>query len=155
MRRKDREITDINEIISVMEKCDCCRIAFFDDEFPCIVPMNFGMSYDDNNIVLYFHCAGEGKKIDLIKSNPNVSFEMDCSHKLITGDVACNYSMEFESVVGTGVASFVMDNKIEALNYIMRKHSDADRFTYNEKYLKAVTIFKIDVKSITGKRKLK
>ena len=63
--------------------------------------------------------------------------------------------MEFESVVGTGVASFVMDNKIEALNYIMRKHSDADRFTYNEKYLKAVTIFKIDVKSITGKRKLK
>ena len=79
MRRKDREITDINEIISVMEKCDCCRIAFFDDEFPYIVPMNFGMSYDDNNIVLYFHCVGEGKRLTLL--NQTLMFlEMDCSH---------------------------------------------------------------------------
>ena len=152
MRRKDREITDINDIFSIIEKCDCCRIAFNDEKFPYIIPMNFGIGFENNNITLYFHCASEGRKLDLIKRNPNVSFEMDCSHKLLTGDVACDYSMEYESVIGNGVATIVNENKIHALNYIMNKFSDSEDFSYDENYLKAVTVFKIDVCNVSAKR---
>lgn len=43
MRRKDREITDFDEIVAIMRKCDVCRIAVNDGDTPYIVPMNFGL----------------------------------------------------------------------------------------------------------------
>ena len=38
MRRKDREVTQPEEIFDIIKKCDVCRIAFFDEKFPYIVP---------------------------------------------------------------------------------------------------------------------
>lgn len=66
MIRKDREITDINEIINIIKKCDVCRLAFFDENYPYIIPMNFGYDYDskNNKLDLYFHGAKKGKKLD-------------------------------------------------------------------------------------------
>ena len=152
MRRKDREITDINDIISIIKKCDCCRIALFDEKYPYIIPLNFGMNYENNKITLFFHCANEGKKLDLIKQNPNVSFEMDCSHKLLAGETACAYSMEYESVIGSGFATIINENKAEVLTHLMRNYSDEKNFHFDENVLKAVTVFKIDVSEITAKR---
>ena len=43
MRRKDREITDFDEIVSIIKRCDVCRLALNDEEFPYIVPLNFGL----------------------------------------------------------------------------------------------------------------
>ena len=34
MRRKDREITEKQEIFHIIKKCDVCRLAFFDEKFP-------------------------------------------------------------------------------------------------------------------------
>ena len=70
MRRADREMKDINEIIKVMEKCDTCRLALNDEEYPYILPLNFGMEIIEGKIILYFHGATEGKKCD-IKNNGN------------------------------------------------------------------------------------
>lgn len=55
MRRKDREISDFDEIIEVIKKCDVCRIALNDDGFPYVVPLNFGLDVQDGNVFLYFH----------------------------------------------------------------------------------------------------
>lgn len=152
MRRKDREITDFNEIIKIIEKCDVCRIAFYDKEYPYIVPMNFGTVIENNKIELYFHCASTGKKLDLIKENSSISFEMDCNHKLITGEKACDYTMEYESVIGSGIALIDGVDKLKALDAILNKYSQHKTISYDEKWLKAVTVFKIDVNNITGKR---
>ena len=153
MRRKDREITEKDEIIEIIKKCDVCRLAFYDYEFPYIVPMNFGFSFIDNEITLYFHCANEGKKLDILKANNHVCFEMDCSHKLIEGELACNYSMEYESVIGNGMIE-VLENedKIQALTLIMKKYSNASHFEFEEKNVNAVTLLKLNVKNITAKR---
>ena len=64
MRRKDREIKDRQEILEVMKRCDVCRLALHDEEFPYIVPVNFGMEVMDGEITLYFHGATEGKKYE-------------------------------------------------------------------------------------------
>ena len=82
MRRSDREITDRNEILQVMERCDVCRLALNDGEYPYILPLNFGMEQAGEQIILYFHGATEGKKLDLIARDPRASFEMDCGHIL-------------------------------------------------------------------------
>ena len=61
MRRKDREITDFNEMLEIMKKCDVCRIALNDEEFPYIVPLNFGLDIQEDKVLLYFHSAMKGK----------------------------------------------------------------------------------------------
>ena len=83
MRRSDREITDIQEILAVMKRCDVCRLALHDVEYPYILPVNFGMQIEDGQVILYFHGAREGRKYDLIARDNRASFEMDCSHKLV------------------------------------------------------------------------
>ena len=70
MIRKDREITDINEIISVMEGCDVCRIALNDENGPYIVPLCFGVEKSEDKIYVYFHGAAKGKKIALLPQIP-------------------------------------------------------------------------------------
>ena len=62
MRRKDRQITEFNEIIEIIKKCDVCRIALNDKEFPYIVPLNFGLDIQGDQVFLYFHAAMKGKK---------------------------------------------------------------------------------------------
>lgn len=153
MRRKDREITDRAEIISIIKKCDVCRLAMFDDKYPYIVPLNFGLNYDDNNIELYFHCAQEGKKLDLIAKNNNVGFEMDTSHKLVVSDTPCGCTMEYESIIGNGTIEIVSDEKKEeALDYIMAQYTEKSNVAYSEQYLKVVTVLKLTVNNITCKR---
>lgn len=63
MRRKDREITDRNRILDIMERCEVCRLAFHNEGYPYILPLNFGMKADADKIVLYFHSAPEGTNI--------------------------------------------------------------------------------------------
>jgi len=67
MRRKDREVTDFQEIIEIMKKCDVCRLAFNDQGFPYVIPLNFGLDVVGDQVFLYFHSALKGKKLDLIR----------------------------------------------------------------------------------------
>lgn len=66
MRRSDREIRDFDEILEVMKKCDVCRIAMQGDEYPYVIPLNFGMAVDGQQVVLYFHGAQTGMKYELL-----------------------------------------------------------------------------------------
>mgnify|MGYP000681818771 CR=1 FL=1 len=66
---EETEIKDFDEIIEVINKCDVCRLAINDGDYPYIVPMNFGLNIEDGKVVLYFHCASEGKKLELLKKN--------------------------------------------------------------------------------------
>lgn len=57
MRRSDREITDFQELITVMRGCDVCRLALHDEPYPYILPLNFGLEVDGETVRLYFHGA--------------------------------------------------------------------------------------------------
>jgi len=152
MRRKDREITDLNEILEITKKCDVCNIAFFDDEYPYIIPMNFGFSNQDKELVLYFHCATSGKKLDLLRSNPKVGFEMDCSHNLIIEDLDCECTMEFESICGNGIIEILpVEQKLAALSQLMKQYKEQPSLNFNENYVKAIEMLKLTIHSITGK----
>lgn len=156
MRRKDREITDKNEIYEVIKKCDVCRIAFYAEEYPYIIPMNFGVVLRDDKFQLYFHAAKEGTKLQLLKKNPHVAFEMDCSHKLLLGEVACDSTMEYESVCGNGVIKILEDeDKIKALTVIMNQYQPDTKHEFNANAVKAVEVLEITVNEIYGKRLMK
>lgn len=151
MRRKDREILNMDEILGIIKKCDVCRLALFDDEYPYIIPMNFGFEYQGQQIVIYLHCANEGKKLDIIKRNNKVSFEMDCSHKLIQDTMPCNCTMEYESVIGHGIIEIMNENKEKALTELMKHYSNEETFNFPDKIMQATTALRITVEKITGK----
>ena len=153
MRRSDREIKEFDEIVKVMEECDVCRIAFFDEEYPYLLPLNFGMKVIDNQIVLYFHGATVGKKYDLMAKNNKVGFEMDCSHRLVMDEETKSCTMEYESVIGNGILEIVEDQyKYDAL-YLLMKHYHKEDFEFNRKAMSMTIAFKLTVNKITGKRR--
>ena len=80
MRRKDREVADLEGQLAILEQCPVCRIAINDPAsgVPYLVPLNFGMAAGPQSLTLYFHCAPVGTKLDLLRADPNVSFEADC-----------------------------------------------------------------------------
>ena len=115
MRQKNREITDFNEKIEVMKKCDVCRLALNDDGYPYIIPLNFGMSVEGKKVTLYFHSALEGYKVDLMKRDNRASFEMDCNHLLQYFEDKGYCTMSYESIIGKGKIRILNpDEKINA-----------------------------------------
>jgi nitroimidazol reductase NimA-like FMN-containing flavoprotein (pyridoxamine 5'-phosphate oxidase superfamily) len=82
MRRKDKEIADINEKMSIIEECKFCRLGLSENNYPYVIPINYGYTYENETLTLYFHGAIEGKKIDIIQKNNNACFEIDCDTKL-------------------------------------------------------------------------
>ena len=151
MRRSDREIAELPAIEEILKTALVCRLAFKGEEFPYIVPLNFG--YKDR--ALYFHCAPVGLKLDCIRRDNKVAFCVDEMTELIRADEACRYSAKYRSVVGEGLAEIVTDPalKVEALNIIMSKFDSRSEFHYNEKDLKAVVAIRVEILRMTGKQK--
>lgn len=153
MRRKDREIKNPEEILAIMKQCDVCNIAFFDEEFPYVIPLNFGVEYDNGVFTMYFHSSIAGKKIDILQKNSNVAFSMSCSHKLITGELACDCTMEFESVCGNGTMEILSeDEKMAALTSVMNHYQPDVDHQYDTRLFKVVSVLKLTVNEIYGKR---
>jgi nitroimidazol reductase NimA-like FMN-containing flavoprotein (pyridoxamine 5'-phosphate oxidase superfamily) len=155
MRRKDREITDIQEILGIIGRCKVCRLAVAENNLPYVVPLNFGYEYKNGELSLYFHGAREGKKMDMLKKNPEACFEMDGAHQLIEGSEAAKYSFAYESVIGFGKVEFVEgdEEKSRGLNLLMAHQSGKGDFTFPADQLRAVAVYKIKARSFTGKRR--
>lgn len=155
MRRKDREVTEESALREILEECKVCRVAMQDRDGLYVVPLNFGYSYQDGKLTLYFHCASEGRKLDALRENNAVCVEMDCDHRLQSGPAACNYTYGFKSIIASGQAHPVDDpvEKMECLRSIMR-HMTGQEFepdNFNAEMVKAVTVVRIDVAHFTGK----
>ncbi len=150
MRRKDREIYDIATIEGIIRKGQVCHLALSENGRPYIVPLCFG--YKDNN--LYFHTAREGKKLDILRKNNNVCFEIDIDQELVKDKKACNCSMKYRSVIGFGKAELIEDieSKRKAFDIIMQNYSDGS-FEYPVEAIKnTVIIIKVEIESMTGKK---
>ena len=150
MRRKDKEIKDKKEIELIIRKANVCRIALSDNNMPYIVPVNFG--YKDNS--LYIHSATEGKKIEIIKKNNDICFEIDIAHEILQGKSACHTTMKYYSVIGYGKAYLIDDSeeKIKALNIIIEHYLPEIPHEYSEKLLKKIVIIKVEIDNMTGKK---
>lgn len=153
MRRKDREITDFNEIIEIIKKCDSCTIAINDKDYPYIAPLNFGLDVQDGKAYLYFHCANEGTKLDLLRKDNRVTFAMDCEHNFILYEERMSCTMGYSSVIGHGTIEFVDEkDKYDGLKILMR-HYHAEDFKFNTDMIKATTVLKLTITDMTGKHR--
>ena len=156
MRRKDREITDIQDILGIVKRNTTCNIAMVDNGMPYVVPMSYGFSYENDKLTLYFHSAKDGRKIDVLRRNPNVSFSICVEKNIVIDDEQpCRSGRFYESVIGFGHVEFIEDipEKCKALTHLMQRQSNGKHFEFNEQAANSVCVFKILVDEFTGKRK--
>ena len=149
MRRQDRAITDQSALEAILRRATVCRIAMCDGQLPYVVPVCFGYAGDR----LYLHCASAGRKVDVLKRNPRVCFEVDVDQEPIRGPQPCSWSIKYRSVIGFGNAVFVEthDEKRRALDLLMA-HYGGEASSYPQDALDRVTIIRIDIESLTGKQ---
>ena len=153
MRRTDREVKDINEILKIVDKAKILHLGLFDTDFPYIVPMHYGYEYKDGNLIFYMHGAREGHKLDLIRSNQNVCIELECDIKLVSGDdIPCKYGSTFASIIGRGQAEILKDvkEKIAGLKLLMINQTGRD-FEIDERMASTVEVIKVIIHSFTAK----
>src|ERR687890_381645 len=158
---KKYEIHSKNKMIEFLNDQPVGRIASLDSNgYPQVIPMNF--VYCDAAVYMHSHPFGE--KLDNIRRNPKVGFEVDkhiCflpSYYFHPSD-ASQADTLYISVVIKGKAEIVEDNKekASALNALMKKYQKEGRYQTLHPYMSSVnevTVIKIVPKEMRGKYKI-
>ncbi|MEJ2354880.1 MAG: pyridoxamine 5'-phosphate oxidase family protein [candidate division WOR-3 bacterium] len=150
MRKKDKEIQVPEEIGEILSSNKICRIALSDGDAPYIVPMNYG--YIEKKI--YLHTAKVGKKIDIIRKNNKVCFEVTDSIEELSAEKACNFSTKYRCVIGFGTIKIVkdLDRKKQALQILMKQHTGENNWQFPDAIVEKTMVLEIEIKSVTGKK---
>ena len=149
--RREREITDTTEICRILDTAKVIHIGMIDGDRPYIVPMNYGYTFEDGKLVFYLHGAKTGRKLDVLRANPRVCFEMECDVQSFDGNIACQYGMAYASIMGNGTAELIEDveDKKTALSLLMKAQTGKE-FSFEDKMTTMVAIVKIDVSEYTA-----
>lgn len=148
MRRKEREITDRGILEQLLMRAHVCRVGMYDGAWPYVVPVNIGYAAGR----IYFHSSLKGKKMEILSGHPKVCFEVDSDVEVVSGELPCNYTTNYKSVIGFGTAVIVEDEaeKLEGMRVIMRRHGGPVEGFRPEALLR-VAVVRIDIASMTGK----
>jgi nitroimidazol reductase NimA-like FMN-containing flavoprotein (pyridoxamine 5'-phosphate oxidase superfamily) len=120
----------LQEMEEILKNAEVGRVAFCDDSVPYVVPLNF-LYYDAR---IAFHCAWKGKKLDIIRKNPNCCFEVD----EFMGEVSYHYDerchLDYDSVLAFGKAHVENDEteKTRLLQLFAEKYSEIYRRPLSE-----------------------
>lgn len=154
MTRRERQVTDINEIIKILDNSKVLHLGLVDGDEPYVVPMNYGYTYENEKLTIWLHCARQGRKLDIMKVNPKVFFEMEYGITPFEGEVACKYGITYSSLMGKGVATIIEDveTKKIALSSLMKTQTGKD-FEFDDRMAEVVGVVKIDVLEFTAKHR--
>ena len=154
MRRKDREVQNRAEVFDILNRCDTVRIAMRGDRYPYVVPVSFGMEILEDKAILYFHCAQQGMKVDLLRANPFVCVEGDIF--LNVEKTAHGITARYESVIGFRKCQLItdVDEILHGLKALTEHYGYHDYPLDRCMGISHVLIGKIVLEKITGKRNL-
>ncbi|MDF2634027.1 MAG: Pyridoxamine 5-phosphate oxidase-related protein [Pelosinus sp.] len=141
----------IDEAIDFITHERVGHLATYDlGNFPYITPLNY-MYYQGK---IYFHCGNEGRKLNNIKANNQVCFEVSRINKSVFGAVACQCSTRYTSALVFGVASIIEDiaTKVDLLTIFTECFAEGRPFPpIHAEAASRVTVVEITIASIEGK----
>ena len=154
MTKRERQITDPSQILNILDTAKVLHLGLAVDNEPYVVPMNYGYTMEDGHMIVYLHSALKGKKLDMIRANPKVFFELDCDLAPFEGMVACRYGLSYSSVMARGEARIVEDveEKKKAMSILMKTQTGKD-FSFDEKLVSIVAVIRVDVSEYTAKHR--
>ncbi|MGN1372746.1 MAG: pyridoxamine 5'-phosphate oxidase family protein [Candidatus Coproplasma sp.] len=152
MRKSKREIKEFDKIVEVLDRCQVIRLGLQSEGYPYVVPLSFGWEVKEGKLEIYFHCAKEGKKLDLIAGCDRVCVEADIlnGYKATERGVTADY----ESVIGFGTAKEVTgDDAVHGIKLLL-DHCGIEGYSPENCVLMGiVAVYKITVENITGKKR--
>lgn len=150
MRRKDREITDSAQISALLDRAKNCTLGLTDGDEPYLVPLSFGHTLEDGKLVLYFHGARQGRKLELIEKNDKAFVSLFCDDELLATPDACGCTMLYNSVSMRGRIERCEDGTA-GLNHIMRKYGYTGELVYDERVLARTLVLRFVADEVTAK----
>ena len=128
LTKRENRVTDPTEIIRILDTAKVLHLGLSVNDEPYVVPMNYGYTMEEGRLVLYLHSALRGKKLDMIRANPKVFFELETDLVPFEGKVACQYGLAYSSVMGRGTARIVEDveEKKKAMSILMKTQTGKD-----------------------------
>lgn len=154
IRRQNRILEDENRIIELLESSEYgfLSVGVTENGYNYGIPLSY--AYDKDSKYLYFHCATEGQKLDLMRQNNKLSF---CVVG-VTQPIAEKFTTYYESVIVFGKVSLDLNDeeKRRALRLLVQKYSKGHEQlgeTYMEKSWARTSVFKIEIEHITAKAK--
>ena len=143
MTRREREVTDINDILQIINETKILHLGLSDEGWPYVVPMNYGYDVREEDgtlhVCLYLHGTKEGRKAAAFAADPRVAVEMDYNHEVITGDYTCAYSYAYRSIMGNGTITEVTDPEA--------------KIAFLPEMVERVAVWRIDIDTFTGKER--
>ena len=154
MTKRERQITDEAQITAILDAGKVLHLGLAVDNEPYVVPMNYGYTKENGKLVVYLHSAVRGKKLDMIRANPKVFFEIDCDLVPFEGELPCQYGLSYSSVMGKGIARIVDDveEKKKAMSVLMKTQTGKD-FTFEDRLVSIVAVIRIDVEGYSAKHR--
>jgi len=152
IRRKDKAVTDIREMREILRTAQYVTLAMCLNDEPYLVSLSHG--YDEERNCIYFHCAKEGKKIDILKANNLVWGQALVDHGYVQG--ACDHL--YATTQFRGRVTFVRDieEKEHALRVMIESLDDNPEEIIEKQLtpesIQRVTVGRIDIDYLSGKK---
>ena len=152
--RREREVTDMQEILGILDRAKIIHVGMIDGEYPYVVPMNYGYTMEDGKLTFYLHGSPVGRKLDVLRKNPRVFVELSTDLLPFEGEAACQHGICYSSVMGDGIAEIVEDveGKKAGLKILMKTQTGKD-FEFVDKMVTGVTVIKIHMEDFTAKKR--
>ncbi len=154
MTKRERQITDPEQIVHILDTGKVLHLGLAVNNEPYVVPMNYGYTMEEGRLTVYLHSATQGKKLDMIRANPRVFFEIDCDRMPFEGKLPCQYGLVYSSIMARGTAHIVDDveEKKRAMSILMKTQTGKD-FTFEDRLVSIVSVIRIDVEEYTAKHR--
>lgn len=147
--RRNKQALSQEMCITVLQECTSGVLALSDDsEYPYAVPLSY--VYDDYKI--YFHCAKEGHKLDMLANNDKVSFCVIAQDEIVPE----KYTTHYRSVIAFGKASIITDEvkKHKAIEKLAFKYNPNDKegcLSEIEKSIHRMHMIELEIDCMSGK----
>ncbi|MBR5641568.1 MAG: pyridoxamine 5'-phosphate oxidase family protein [Firmicutes bacterium] len=152
MRRKDRQVTDFQEIVSIIGACPIVRLGLADGDYPYVVPVNFAYDVEAEQIYLYIHSAKAGRKYGLMIQNRKCSFEMDVFGGVIAMPEKKDSTTIYHSVMGKAEIEFLEgEAAFDCAKRLMARYDATRHAPFNEAVVPNTCFARLKVVSIDAK----
>jgi len=152
IRRKDKAVTDIREMREILRTAQYVTLAMCLNDEPYLVSLSHG--YDEERNCIYFHCAKEGKKIDILKANNLVWGQALVDHGYVQG--ACDHLYATTQFRGRVTFAEDIEEKEHALRLMIESLDDNPEEIIEKQLapesIQRAKIGRIDIDHLSGKK---
>jgi nitroimidazol reductase NimA-like FMN-containing flavoprotein (pyridoxamine 5'-phosphate oxidase superfamily) len=156
LRRSDRAVAEAAEIDAILDRCEVGRLGLWSRGEPYVLPLHFAHVRGEDGLTLYFHGAGEGRKMEAIGDGVRACFEADRRIGLVDSPRVAQIGATFESVIAWGRVEPCRDqeSQLAGLAALLDKYAPGRSPELRPRDAALVTVLRMTLDEVTAKQRL-